>query len=70
MKYSEALLELEEIVGSIENDTPDPDELMLKVKRAAELIQFCRKRLLNSETEINKILNKLKELSGDDADNE
>ncbi len=59
MKYSEALAELETIVSEIENDTPDPDELMLKVKRAAELIQFCRKRLLNSETEINKVLNKL-----------
>ena len=38
-KYSEAMTELEEIVNAIENDTPDPDELIVKVKRAAELIQ-------------------------------
>jgi len=62
-KYSEAMAELEEIVTAIENDTTDPDELIVKVKRAAELIQFCRKRLLNTETEINTVLNKLKEMS-------
>jgi exodeoxyribonuclease VII small subunit len=62
-KYSEAMAELEDIVNAIENDTPDPDELIVKVKRAAELIQFCRKRLLNTETEINTVLSKLKEMS-------
>ncbi|PKP04723.1 MAG: exodeoxyribonuclease VII small subunit [Bacteroidetes bacterium HGW-Bacteroidetes-6] len=68
MKYSEALAELEEIVETIENESPDPDELILKVKRAAELIQFCRKRLLNTETEINKVLGKLSAMT--DNENE
>jgi len=63
LKYSEAMTELEEIVSVIENDSPDPDELIVKVKRAAELIQFCRKRLLNTESEINTVLSKLKEMS-------
>ena len=58
--------ELEKIVNDIENNMPDPDELIVKVKRAAELIQFCRKRLLNTETEINTVLSKLKEASNND----
>jgi exodeoxyribonuclease VII small subunit len=65
-KYSEAMEELEKIVNDIENNMPDPDELIVKVKRAAELIQFCRKRLLNTETEINTVLSKLKEASNND----
>lgn len=59
MKYHEALTELEAIVRMIENDTPDPDELIVKVRRAAELIRFCRQRLLSTETEINQVLGKL-----------
>ncbi len=70
LTYSDALTELENIVKEIENETPDPDTLMMRVKRAAELILFCRKRLLNSETEINNVLSKLTGNADEESEND
>ena len=44
-KYSEAMAELEEIVNAIENDTPDPDELIVNrsLESASAFIEGRRK---------------------------
>lgn len=61
MKYSKAIEELETIVQEIESADTGMDELSEKVKRAAELIRFCRKALNTTEAEVENILNELKE---------
>lgn len=59
--YKEAMAQLEQIVYKIENEEPDVDELSVMVKKASELMQFCRKKLKSTEEEINQTLEKLKE---------
>lgn len=59
--YKEAMAQLEQIVYRIENEEPDVDELSTMVKKASELMQFCRKKLKSTEEEINQTLEKLKE---------
>lgn len=59
--YKEAMAQLEEIVYKIENEEPDVDELSAMVKKASDLMQFCRKKLKSTEEEINQTLEKLKE---------
>ncbi len=61
--YSKAVKELEEIISEIENDETELDQMMEKVKRAAELIRYCRGKLLRTENEVNSVLTELKELS-------
>ncbi len=57
--YAEAIVELEAIVAEIENATIGVDELSEKVKRAAELIKFCRSKLTSTEKEVSTILKNL-----------
>ena len=64
MKYQQAIEELESIVREIENETIGMDDLSEKVKRAAELVSYCRKVLNSTETEVQSIL---KELKGSDT---
>ena len=59
MNYTEAFKELQGIVAEIEKGETTVDELSLKVKRAAELIQICKKTLLETEGDVNKILQEL-----------
>ena len=54
--YTEAIVELDTIVSDIENASIGVDELSEKVKRAAELIKFCRSKLTSTEKEVNSIL--------------
>lgn len=57
--YTEAIEELEIIVSEIENASIGVDELSEKVKRAAELIKFCRSKLTATEKEVGSILKSL-----------
>ncbi len=57
--YAEAIEELETIVSEIENASIGVDELSEKVKRAAELIKFCRNKLTATEKEVGSILKNL-----------
>jgi exodeoxyribonuclease VII small subunit len=59
ISYTEAFIELQEILQQIENGEPDVDELAEKVKRAAELIKICKSKLYETESEIEKILEDL-----------
>lgn len=56
MPYSQALTELEKIVGEIESGEIDVDDLSEKVKRATFLIGLCRDRLRNTEEEVKKVM--------------
>lgn len=54
INYQDALNELEAIVSAIEEDDLDIDKLSEEVKRALELIQYCRQKLRNTEEDIQK----------------
>ena len=57
--YGEAMQELQDIMGSIENDDVDVDVLLEKVKKAATLIKFCKDKLQKTNVEIQKILDEI-----------
>lgn len=61
LSYKQAEEELTRIVAEIEKGDVDVDILTQKVKRATELIRFCRGKLRKTELEINKALAELKE---------
>ncbi len=54
--YTEAKKELEAIVAAIESGELDVDALTEKVKRASELIAFCKEKLTKTDKELQKIL--------------
>ena len=61
MTYSEAITELETIVAEIEQDDVPVDELLEKVKRAADLITFCKAKLTKTEDEVHNVLESIQE---------
>ena len=54
MTYENALKDLQTIVAAIENEEVSIDELTVKVKRAGELIQYCKEKLRQVEKEIEE----------------
>jgi exodeoxyribonuclease VII small subunit len=66
MKYTKALAELESIVRSLETNTADVDTLSVQVKRAVDLVKFCKDKLDSTEIEIRSIL---KDLAGEQEAN-
>jgi len=61
LTYNKAFAELEKIVSLIENEEIEIDNLVQQVKRAAELLTFCKEKLYSSEAEINKIMKEIGE---------
>ena len=59
--YTEAVNQIEEILRKIENDELDMDELTKQVRNASELIKYCKSRLFETEQEIEKILDDIKD---------
>lgn len=57
--YGEAMQELQDIMFRIENDELEVDILLEEVKKAANLIKFCKEKLQKTNTEIQKILDKM-----------
>ncbi len=57
--YSQAKRELEEIVTAIESNELDVDALTQKVKRASELIAFCKEKLTKTDKELQKIIDEI-----------
>lgn len=61
LTYENAMAEIETIVEGIENNQFSIDELAEKVKRISELVLFCKEKLRQTEDQVNKILNEIKE---------
>lgn len=57
--FSEAVVEIEDILKQIESGELDVDKLSVEVKRASELIRQCQKKLRTTEEEINNIFKDL-----------
>jgi exodeoxyribonuclease VII small subunit len=54
--YAEAVEELEEILHELDGDDVDVDLLAERVKRAADLVQLCRRRLDAARVEVTRIV--------------
>ena len=59
--YSLAFEELQRIVSEMERGDVGIDELANNVKRASELIQYCRNKLKTTELDVAEILKQLEE---------
>ena len=59
VKYSEAIEEVERIINQIESNELDIDELTEKIRRASELLKFCKQKLHFTEEEIQKIIDQM-----------
>lgn len=56
ISYNDAVEEIEEILHQIENEELDIDILSEKVKRVSTLLKLCKKKLHQTEVEVQKIL--------------
>lgn len=61
LKYSEAVIEIEEILQSIENDELDIDVLSEKIKQVSELVKYCKKKLKQTESDIQQIIEEIED---------
>ena len=57
--YTAAKAEIEKIVAQIESDELDVDQLTKYVKRASELVVFCKGKLTDTDEELQKVLDEL-----------
>ena len=55
--YSEAIAEVEKILARFGDGSLDVDTLAAEVKRATELIAWCKLRLEKAEKDVSDILN-------------
>lgn len=58
LSYEEALVQLQELVEVIERPDAQIAGIEKELKRAMELLEFCRKELDGYEKDFNEILNK------------
>jgi len=61
INYREAFEELQQIVVAIEAGDIPVDELTQKINRATLLLDICKAKLMESETEVEKLLLKLEQ---------
>ncbi len=63
MKYKQAFQELNEILRDLQSEDIDIDELTQKVKKAVELIKFCKEKIEKTELEVKKIIEEFQDSS-------
>lgn len=66
LSYEQAFEELQTIVSAMEGGSIGIDDLSIKVKRAAELIKFCQRKLKTTEMDVDQIL---KDMETDTSEN-
>jgi exodeoxyribonuclease VII small subunit len=57
--YSAALAELEHILRELDGEDVDVDVLGDRVRRASELLRFCRDRITNARFEVEQVVAEL-----------
>ena len=57
--YTAAKAEIEKIVAMIESNDLDVDQLTKYVKRASELVVYCKDKLTGTDEELQKVLDQL-----------
>lgn len=69
LKYKDAEAELAEILEDLQSERIDVDEIAARVKRAVELIRFCKEKIQHTEMEVKKVIKDFEDelpSSGDD----
>lgn len=61
MKYTKAMKRLEEIIGDIEREEIDVDDLASRVKEAVELIRVCKNKIEKAELEVKQVVENFEE---------
>lgn len=56
MSYKNAIAEIQEILDKIESEEIDIETLSEKVKRATELIAYCKEKLIKIDSDVENIL--------------
>lgn len=60
MTYSETIAELEKILRQLENtEEVNMDVISSQVKRASELIEFCKRKLYTLDKELEKMITEI-----------
>lgn len=65
ISYTEAYIELQEIVSEMENSEINIDQLDAKIKRASELLKVCKDKLFKTEKNVQDILEEIRNYSVD-----
>ena len=55
-KYAKSLKKLEDIIGKIDSEEIDVDELADNVKEAVVLIKECKSKIEKAELEVKKVV--------------
>ena len=66
LSYSTAVSELDQILAELEDDSLDVDILGDRVKRASELISFCREPITSAQTQVEQIVADLEQLGSEE----
>lgn len=61
VKYADAMVRINEIIESIENEEINVDELSKKVKEAVKLIQTCKQKIEKAEMEVKSVVEAFQE---------
>lgn len=61
LSYREAVAEMEQLLRKMESGEPDVDAMVLQVKRVSELLAFCKKKLFETEQEVQKVLDSMED---------
>ena len=70
LSYASAVEELDEILAELEDDSLDVDILGDRVKRASELISFCRNRITSAKTQVEQSVADLEQSETSEAADE
>ncbi|MGB3565301.1 MAG: exodeoxyribonuclease VII small subunit [Thermoanaerobaculia bacterium] len=68
--FGAAMEELEAILGRVESDEIDIDELAEELKRATKLLEVCRQKIRKAELEVTQIVQSLEEPEAATGDSE
>lgn len=64
MTYTQAVTELEQIVGSMQRNDCDIDRLSAYTSRALELLKICNDKLTRADTDVRRCLEELQATLG------
>jgi len=67
LTYDAAYEELQDIVSQIEEGDIGVDELSAQVKRAAELITYCKAKLKSVEADVDKVVRSMGADAGEEG---
>lgn len=62
LDYSSAVAELDQILAELEDESLNVDILTERVRRASELITFCRQRITSAKLGVEQIVADLEQL--------